>query len=53
MSSVLQKKQAAIDTYLRAIAPGCGKPFCGSLPRGFLKPFLAGAELVFEAKTDA
>jgi hypothetical protein len=53
VSSVLEKKQAAIDTYLRAVAPGCGKPFCGVLPRGFLTPFRSSAELVFEAETDA
>jgi N-acetylglucosamine malate deacetylase 1 len=48
ISGVIEKKRAAIDVYLRSLDPGCGKPYSGVLPRGFVTPFLASAELFFD-----
>lgn len=44
---VMEKKQAAMRAYLDALAPGCGNPYVGVLPKGFLKPFERPYEVFF------
>jgi LmbE family N-acetylglucosaminyl deacetylase len=45
---VREKKQTAIKQYLAAINPGCGVPYCGNLPSGFLNPFHKDYEIFFQ-----
>jgi len=44
---VVESKRAAIGAYLGAAVPGCGKPYVGVLPRGFLAPFRRSIEIYF------
>lgn len=48
ISPVLERKRAAIQSYLGARAPGCGIPYIGKLPPGFVEPFLRPYEVFFE-----
>lgn len=47
--SVMDKKKAAIDKYLSLINPDCGAPYCGNLPKGFVKHFQYPYEIFFKA----
>jgi len=46
---VLDKKKAAVEHYLSALNPDCGKPFCGILPQGFVNHFQYDYEIFFKS----
>lgn len=48
IKSVLHIKQAAIREYLASVVPGCGRPYVGTLPPGFLVPFHKPYEVFFK-----
>jgi N-acetylglucosamine malate deacetylase 1 len=48
ITSVINKKSAAIQHYLSKCVPGCGKPFCGHLPIKFIENFLCDYEIYFK-----
>jgi len=50
IKSVQSKKLQAMDCYMSAINPACGKPVCGDLPKGFLGHFKQGYEIFFRKK---
>lgn len=50
ISSVMDRKRAAMDAYLSSIVPGCGKPYVGVIPKVLLNSFQWPYELFFEAE---
>lgn len=50
ISTVADRKQMAIKTYLESTNPSCGKPDCGVLPESFVQLFLGSEELFFESR---
>jgi len=50
ISSVLRKKQQAIESYLSNTVPYCGHPYCGRLPKGFIGSFSWPNELFFSER---
>jgi N-acetylglucosamine malate deacetylase 1 len=48
ITKFLDKKTAAVDHYLSALNPECGKPYCGMLPEGFIKYFQYPYEIFFK-----
>jgi len=45
--SVKKNKEQAIDIYMSANNPECGKPYCGDLPKSFVKQFKMNSEVYF------
>jgi N-acetylglucosamine malate deacetylase 1 len=52
ISSILGKKKRAIYEYMQQKNPGCGKPFCGNLPDGFVENFEYSFEIFFQSKKE-
>lgn len=46
---VFDRKQRAMDAYLGEVAPGCGRPWSGVLPKDFLRAFDWPYEVFFDA----
>jgi LmbE family N-acetylglucosaminyl deacetylase len=48
ISTVMDKKAAAVKHYLSKEVSGCNKPYCGNLPEGFVEYFQYPYEIFFK-----
>jgi hypothetical protein len=48
IKSVLNRKKEAIGKYFVETVPGCGVPYCGRYPKGFVGNFTVPYEIYWE-----